>query len=400
VDPLSLPAVVATGDTHKRYKVLEGNRRLLALKALDTPALVSAPLGIALTRQLEALSVEYSKHPLSTISCVLFVDEQEARHWIELRHTGQNQGVGLVEWDADAKDRYEARHSGLRSPTGQLIDFVEQFDLLDEATKQSDQKITTNLQRLLTSPIVRARLGIEVKEGRVYSQFPFEEIAKPLAHVFSDLKSGRISVPELYKATDRTAYVNNLPASCLPNLSKKLAVAVPIDQLQPTPTGKKASGAAKKSRKPAKKQPAQRTSVIPRTSLLNVTDPRCNTVFTELLNLSADQYPNASSVLLRVFIELSVDHYITTNNLMSDQTRRNTPLAKRLKAASQDLQKNGKIDSQLDTAMQKVADSPFVFAASTVSFNQYVHNKYVFPKPSEIRIAWDEMQPFIEPIWP
>lgn len=34
LDPLSLTAVVPTGDTRKRYTVLEGNRRLLAIKAL------------------------------------------------------------------------------------------------------------------------------------------------------------------------------------------------------------------------------------------------------------------------------------------------------------------------------------------------------------------------------
>lgn len=399
MDPLSLPAVVATGDTHKRYKVLEGNRRLLSLKALETPALVSAALGPALTKQLEALSATYAASPLKTLPCVLFVDETEARRWIELRHTGQNLGVGLVEWDSDAKDRYEARHSGLRSPTGQLVDFVDKFDLLDEVAKQSDQKITTNVQRLLTSPVVRDKLGISIKKGRVLSHFPLEEIRKPLARVFDDLKTAKITVPDLYNATDRTAYANGLPDNCLPNESKRLKVSVPLDELEPTQKGKKKATAPKKT-PPKPSPPPQRTSVIPRTALLNVTEPRINTIFSELLSLSADQFANASSVLLRVFLELSVDHYIVKNALMTEHQRRGAPLAKRMKAVSAHLLQQGKINAQLDTAIQKVADSQFLFAASTASFNQYVHNAYVFPKPSEIRLAWDELQPFVEKIWP
>lgn len=400
MDPLSLPAVVATGDTHKRYKVLEGNRRLLSLKALETPALVSAALGPTLTKQLDSLSATHAASPIKTVSCVLFVDETEARHWVELRHTGQNLGVGLVEWDSDAKDRYEARHSGLRSPTGQLVDFVDKFDLLDEVAKQSDQKITTNVQRLLTSPVVREKLGISIKDGRVLSHFPLEEIRKPLSRVFDDLKTGKITVPDLYKSTDRTKYANDLPTASLPSESKRLKIPVPLDELEPSQKGKKKTAAPNKKTTPKPTPPAQRTAVIPRTALLNVTEPRINTIFSELLSLSADQFANASSVLLRVFLELSVDHYIVKHTLMTEQQRRNAPLAKRMKTVSAHLLQQGKINAQLDTAIQKVADSQFLFAASTASFNQYVHNAYVFPKPSEIRLAWDELQPFVEKIWP
>lgn len=46
-NPAELPIVVATGGPKKRYKVLEGNRRTLALKALETPAIVNKALSTA-----------------------------------------------------------------------------------------------------------------------------------------------------------------------------------------------------------------------------------------------------------------------------------------------------------------------------------------------------------------
>src|SRR2546430_179891 len=45
LDPMMLTAVIASGDRRKRYTVLEGNRRLLALRALETPALISPALS-------------------------------------------------------------------------------------------------------------------------------------------------------------------------------------------------------------------------------------------------------------------------------------------------------------------------------------------------------------------
>lgn len=42
LDPTALPAVMPTPDRMKKYVVLERNRRILALKALDTPALIYA----------------------------------------------------------------------------------------------------------------------------------------------------------------------------------------------------------------------------------------------------------------------------------------------------------------------------------------------------------------------
>jgi hypothetical protein len=110
LDPTTLPAVIPTDDQHKRYTVLEGNRRVLALKALEAPALVAPALSTQEQHRLSKLAERFSAEPVRTVSCVLFDNEQEATHWIELRHTGQNEGVGLVPWGSDEKDR--CRDSG------------------------------------------------------------------------------------------------------------------------------------------------------------------------------------------------------------------------------------------------------------------------------------------------
>lgn len=152
-----------------------------------------------------------------------------------------------------------------------------------------------------------------------------------------------------------------------------------------------------KKRRPRK--PQGRTTIAPSDINLNPGPPRINQIYNELVGLSADTYPNAGSVLLRVFLELSVDDYVKKHSLLTEAQRRNTVLAKRMKLAADHLAKSGKIDAQLKTAVYRVADSQHTLAASVTTFNQYVHNQYVFPKASELRTSWDELQPFLEAIW-
>lgn len=45
-DPISLPAVVPSSDQKTRYKVVEGNRRVTALKALESPGVVASAYSV------------------------------------------------------------------------------------------------------------------------------------------------------------------------------------------------------------------------------------------------------------------------------------------------------------------------------------------------------------------
>lgn len=394
LDPTTLPAVVATNDRRKRYKVVEGNRRVLTLKALETPSIVSGILSDSDQRRLVELASKFSTSPINDVECVLFENEAEAWHWVELRHTGSNEGIGLVEWDSNEKDRFKARHGGAtkRTTAGQVLDFLEN---VDPTSSSGNKRILTNIQRLVNDKDVRMALGLEVVDGDLASVYPGAEVAKGLSKIVNDLKDGTVKVRDIYHKEDRADYLKSFSARDLPNTRTKLADPVALDNL--------ATGDLKPIRK-AKRQvrvkPQQsRTTVIPASCALNIGPPRINAIYVELLNLNVEQYPNACGVLLRVFLELSVDHEIDKASLMTEADRKSAPLGKRLKTVADHLVSTKQINSQLAKAIQSVASRQNMLAASTVTFNQYVHNSYVYPKPSEIRTYWDELQPFMEQLW-
>lgn len=394
LDPSQLPAIYATGDKpHRRYTVLEGNRRVLALKALETPSLVQPALSVGDFKKLQAAALKFTANPIDEITCMLYAPEEvaDAYEWVVRRHTGQQEGAGLVEWSSDEKDRFAARHgSGDRGMAGQVLDFLEAID----GRSSSPTKVSTNLTRLLGTPEVREKLGVDRVGNEIISWYPRDEVAKGLRTVLDDLRSERIRVKDLYNAADRRKYAAGLRQSALPKRSTKLKEPVRLLDL---PKGKTAPVAKKRAPRRRTKPTVERTAVAA-SGKLSPQHPRLNAIYNELLTLSSETFPNAGSVLLRVFLELSIDDYIDRHKLMAPAQKSTTVLAKRMKAVAADLESNGKIDKQLKRAVERVADAHHTLAASVTAFHQYVHNPYVHPKPSELRTSWDELQPFLEAV--
>jgi hypothetical protein len=395
LDPTTLPAVVATSDKRKkRYRLLEGNRRLLAIKALETPTLISAVFSSSASKRLTSLSKQYAKKPLSSMKCVLFSSEKEAEHWVWLRHTGENEGIGLVGWGAKEKERYKARHTGKLKPTGQVIEFVEKYGNLSPEAQASNQKITTNVERLIETTYVRQKLGFDVIDGDVVSWYPRDEVVKGLTRIVDDLLTKKLSVKDLYYADQRKQYVDGFTRRYIPKKSTMLDQPVVLSDLT----------AGKKKPRKIQATPKPTPKTKPRTTVakdgLDVSTPRINDVYNELLTLNAESYTNACAVLLRVFVELSVDHFLEEKKVMPEKKIEEEPLKVRMKAVGKHLKKNGDISNTLLKAVNSMADSQSVLAPGLTTFNQYVHNKYTFPKPSELYASWDELAPFLQKIWP
>jgi hypothetical protein len=391
MDPLSLPAVVATTDKRRRYTVLEGNRRVLAVKALETPSIVQAELSGAQQKRLNELSARFHADPIGEIDCVLFDDEDSARHWIQLRHTGANEGAGTIVWDSDNQDAYRARHGGQRSLAGQVIDFLNRA-----GSKVETDKISTSITRLMSTPQVREVIGLRLEKGQLKSEYPSEHVIPGLEHIVSDLSSGRIKVADIYEADQRRDYAKGFPKNLQPNAKQRLDAPVSLDELSTAKAAKKPKKSAT-SKPPKVRKPADATSVVPRTSRISPTHPRLNEVYNELSTLEVDIYPNATSVLLRVFVELSIDHYIDQAGLMpNEQQRRNTKLSEKMRKVAEHLHDSGKIQIELKKVVDNVATGNGHLKPSVAGMHIYLHNMFAYPKPSELRQTWNELEPFLE----
>ena len=140
----------------------------------------------------------------------------------------------------------------------------------------------------------------------------------------------------------------------------------------------------------------KRDRLIPSDCVLSVKEPRIRDIERELRRLGLESYPNAISVLLRVFLELSVDWYISGNGLgVSEQAA----LGTKLKATADDLVQRQKLTQIQAAPVRRAAQRNTFLGPSVTQMNLWVHNQHMFPGPSDLRAEWDGLQDWFLAVW-
>ncbi|MFS2006425.1 hypothetical protein ACEN9F_22670 [Duganella sp. CT11-25] len=396
-NPIDLIAVVQH-DT--RYAVLEGNRRAAVLKVLNKPILLdSMPDGLGVAtfcKRMKKLATQTAGTETNKVTVVLFATREKADVWINLKHTGENGGAGTVPWDASAQARYSNNGDiGL-----ELLDFGKAKNWFSDAELKgpggSPFPLST-LNRLLGDPDVRSALGLTLSNNVLLATVPAEELAKGVRQVVVDLASGTWNVTKLKLKGDRKKYIAQFPASAKPdNTANVTAWQIDVDTvIQPPPV------IAAADPKP-RLRVSTRKALIPREFVIrtNPSCPRLGKMYAELRRLEVEKHENAVAVLLRTYIELSLDDYISRTNLTVAMKRPpQATLAEKAKGAAADLKSKGKLDKNQEQNVHRLVgidSDPKAYAGSITTLHAFVHSMHANPIASELKTAWDNIAPFIK----
>lgn len=383
-------AIVSRHATEKgRFVVLEGNRRVTALKLLVNPELASSKHQ-GLLNKFKQLGKENKETDLKRIFCVIVDTPEDAKKWIQLKHTGENDGVGTVRWDTQQIARFEARAGGSSRIALQVIDFLSKSDQVDDDLKERLPLVPlTNLDRLITDRNIQDVLGISIADGRLQADVKESELVKGLVKIVEDLVSKKVKVRDIYTKKHREDYIETFKKKEIPQKSEKAEAAWELIGVQ-----KSAQPAArtKRSIPPS----TDRKYLIRKDCVLEIRDTRVNKTYHELKRLDCNEFPNAAAVLLRVFLELSSDAYIAKHKL--PKMNADSKLFQKLSAIANDLETKEKATKgELKAIRTAVSSQDHIFSTNT--FNAYVHNRNMNPIPKELKIAWDNIQAFVEALW-
>lgn len=174
----------------------DGNRRITALKLLETPSLADSEPRIK--RKFDSLLKKRGSVP-SEVDCVIFKSRDDAKHWISINHSGPQDGKGQIAWNSEQKNRFEGNFTiGL-----QALDKLLHEKLIYEHDKSLVNK--TTLDRLLSYRKVKELLAIS-KSGDHFSFGRMSELKK----VVLALREKKVDV--VYTAAKGFDFVQNILA--------------------------------------------------------------------------------------------------------------------------------------------------------------------------------------------
>jgi len=232
---------------------------------------------------------------------------------------------------------------------------------------------------------------VELENGQLTTRLSEEEVLKGLTRIIRDAALGDLPVSRVDTKEDRAKYLKSfadteLPAASAPRGESRLITAG--EEFPPLPKPKRPIAPSKR-----------RAVLIPRTCVLTIPDTKPNDIYHELRRLRLEDFPYAVGVLFRVFLELSIDRYIIAQNLMNKMELDKERLRVKLLRVVDHLQQSRAMTKRELTGARRAADPQSFLASSIDTLHSYIHDANFAASPSDLKAAWNTLEPFFKQLW-
>lgn len=386
------------------YVVLDGNRRLSALKVLFGPDVLDGTgASTAMKKSLLRAATGFDVDEFEAVRCVCFEGRAEAEEWIFRRHTGDMDGEGRINWGRTEIQRFTGDRSVL-----DVIDFVgRNADFTDdewESTKSTiESKKSSNIGRLLESAAGREHIGISIAKDSDGHKTPLlsrdpKWAVSVLKQIIEDVRDGVVDSRSHNTASEIESYFKSLPNELQPKGKKVAQKAFKDISVKATPTLPKNPTKPKRKTKGA---PRLRKTLAPKKNSFQApTSEKGKRLLREATMIDADKLTISAAVVLRAFVELAVNDYMAAKKLPKKRKGKDGKmfdlnLSQRAESVIQQITKDGSASNDdmrgfRNNVVNKTA------ASSIQSLNGFVHNQYQIPTPEAVRAGWDCCVPVFE----
>lgn len=414
--------LVVMPDTRRgRYVVLEGNRRLAAIKLLLNPDLApTTPLVSyfrrlaerADLRSLSQLEVVVVPNRLAAAPIIAALHTREAkRRWSSLQQARfyrelVDEGKTAAEVAEDLGVTLGHVQSYLRAEKLYRLALTLEYPPPVQKKLHDSRFPLTTLERFLESKVGRRFLGIELDD-----QGSFRGVVHPdrfkavLARVAEDVATEKGLTRRINDETGFQQYKAEAEAK-LPKT--RLRGSFTVDSLLGI-QGKTDNGTQEGAPPKKRREPTPSKSIVPRGFKCTSKHERVRAVFKELRDLNIVQHPNATGVMFRVLLDIALWSYVKDNGHAEavcdhcDPTRKRrrndpnwTPPLRDLISYAVENRVFPDMTPDGYKATRLLASREPRDITTIDTFNQFTHNPYVTPTEADLRALWQRAQPMLE----
>lgn len=411
LSPFDGMGVIPSREADKEdWIVVEGNRRVAALKFLNNPKLCP---DLKLRKQYEQLKRKaVGEIPLRAQFAIL-KNFAEAAPWIQIRHGGENSGIGISSWGPKEYDSFLARLGarGTNRSAVNLLSYALAKGLITH--EQYDVISATTLHRMLSTPAVRKEIGCDVSKGEVSRIADEKYFDRAVTSILKAMADGKASVTLLKSVDQRVAFTKTLKAADeWGEYEEQQPVSISGDEIDRTDAEQGVGAPArtndidgqKTEGRPAKPRSGARDKLFAvKGHGLNVpiSHTKVNDILRELATLKhsgSKGTPISVSFLLRALLELSSDNYLLNNPGVIRRVESNTPLREKVKYSARHMHGNAKLtQDQLDVVLRHCAEEGGMLTISTLQ--KYLHSAAHFPNGETLNSMWSELKYYIVECW-
>ena len=415
---VELPIAVEEGG---KLIIVEGNRRLTALKLLISPNLSPE----SMRSKFKKLSHKTVISEIKKIMVTVAPSRDAAAPIILSKHTRREinswepvmQARFYADRIADGATIAELTREYAPITQGQIVEFLQNYQMYqvacnldlpaDVAAKVRDPREfpLSTLERVYRNSDASEFLGIGFDSHRQLKvNISMEEFNKSFGKVVSDVALGKVTSRNLNTKAEFDKYLKGF-GKLAPDKTKKGSFSAA------TILGVSAAKASMPKHTPVTPNRPKRSqvSLISTSFTASSNDHRINDILKELKKISAKDYPNAVAFSLRSLLDLIVGDYCdrigaTAKIIARARSKENKP-ADWYPSVRQML--NYTISNSTDLVLHPLAlkaakmlvtdDSK---GMTVLALDAFAHNKYVTPTEPELRSFWTQIEEVIKEMLP
>jgi hypothetical protein len=307
-----------------RYIVLEGNRRLFALRLLNQHKPTLQLLDERKQTQVE--SIVKGHKPITEVRAVIFEHRVDAAPWITLKHASGQGGAAMKPWRAFEKDRDEYNRNPDNCPKT-LAFFYTAINLRGSHKGFADvidrvlENGYTNLERIITSSFFEEMTGITISGTMLRSPYGEKYVHNIVMSICEALANKEANSRDLNKTTGLEKFIRSIvekhESSKTPNEKVELDAKIPqaVDkQSNETPQVPSSAGTQTALIEPATKKQQTHTKQNKQKALARFTPSnlgdKLNQMVREAQKLTIHNYPEILFATYRILLDLSCDYYV------------------------------------------------------------------------------------------